>query len=255
MKGCFYKAGKNWEEEMEMMQGHPEVYGLSLQYWPYKASVEWVTCYIATHAERGSRLLDLMCGPGHLLGNIAQKRPDLQLLGIDIDAENIMCGRRLYPHISFDRGDILQWQCPLLFNVVLCTGALHHIPYEQQEIAIIKIAKAMETNGVAIISDCYVDPYKNETERRVAAAKLGYEYLRFALQKEAPDDVIKETLAILGNDVLRSEYKMSYEERKRVLERHFCGIRTIQTWPGGSLGGYGDYIHMCNVQTRSGRSF
>lgn len=221
-----------------------ETYEDSLQYWPYDLSLKTVIERVVKEAPQGGTVLDVMCGPGYLLGKLKEQRPDLSLTGVDIDARYIPYGQQKYPGINFQSGDALTWRPAEPADIVVCTGSVHHIPYEQQEAAIANIATMVKPGGVVIISDCYVDDYSNETERKAAAAKLGYEYLRVAIERNAPDKVIAWTADILWNDVFGKEFKPSLEKRLPLLERHFAKVETIHTWPGTGKG-YGDYIHIC----------
>lgn len=234
---------------MSQMKQLPEaeVYEKGLRYWPYRKSLDLVLNHVVVHAPRYGSLLDVMCGPGYLLGQIAQDRPDLNLKGVDIDERYVSYGREAYPKTSFEQGDILSWSPASQFDVVVCTGAVHHIPYEQQEAAIANIASFVKPGGLAIISDCYIDPYRNEAERKIAAARLGYEYLAETIRSGAPDDVVEWTADILRNDVLMHEFKPSLAKRIPMLVRHFSEMTTFKPWPIESGPGYGDYVHICTV--------
>jgi SAM-dependent methyltransferase len=238
-------------EEVAMKQlPESEIYKDGLAYWPYKDSLQAVLDHVITHTPQNGSLLDIMCGPGYLLGKIAEKRSDLVLYGVDIDARYVSHGNRTYERAVFERGDVLSWRPTAPFDVVVCSGAVHHVPYEQQERAIANIASIVKPGGFAIISDCYVDDYANEMERRLAAAKLGYEYLKVTIENGAPSTVLGWTVDILYNDVLMDEYKMSLEKRMAILRKHFRSISTLKAWPKSeqnfqSPSGYGDYIHVC----------
>jgi len=222
-----------------------ETYEEGLLFWPYKYSLETVLNRISALAPIGGTLLDIMCGPGYLLGLISKRRMDLRLTGVDIDERYVGHGKAVYPEeIDFQLGDVLDWKASEQFDVVVCTGALHHVPYDQQEAAIANIASLVKQGGVVVLSDCYVDDYTNETERKLAAAKLGYEYLINTITNGAPDRVIAWTIGILENDVMMEEFKPSLPKRLALLERHFASVTTTQPWPD-SDSGYGDYIHIC----------
>lgn len=223
-----------------------EVYEEGLLYWPYRASLEKVLDYIATHAPKCGDVLDIMCGPGYLLRRIAQKRSDLILMGVDIDERYVSYGRKTCPDVSFEQGDVLNWGPLISFEVVVCTGAVHHIPYEQQEAALANIASLVSPGGFAIISDCYVDDYSDEIERKLAAAKLGYEYLAETIRNGAPDKVVEWTVDILWNDVLMHEFKPSLAKRLPVLKKCFGKVITLKPWPTIESE-YGDYIHICSA--------
>lgn len=224
-----------------------EVYEQESTYWPYKKSLKKVLDIISRQAPKKGSLLDMMCGPGYLLGQIAEKRKDLSLLGVDIDKRYVRFSKEKYPKIKFEIGDVLKWKPKNLFDVVICTGSLHHISYEKQEEAVGRMAAMVKLGGFCIISDCYVDDYSNEKQRKLSAAKLGYEYLRETINNGAPDEVVKATIDILYNDVLRHEYKMSLKKRQPIFGKYFRTIGSFKTWPK-MKSGYGDYVHVLKLR-------
>lgn len=228
----------------------PETYEESLTCLPYRDSLRRVIDHVVEHALRGGSLVDVMSGPGYLLGEIGRARGDLSLTGVDIDPRYVAFGRKTYPNAVFRRRDVLFWKPVQKFDVVLCTGAIHHVPYERQERAIANIASLVKPGGFAVISDCYVNEYTNETERKRAAAKLGYEYLKATIDNGASDEVLQWALDILYNDVLMAEYKTSIEKRLPLLRKYFRSISSLKIWPNTEHGhfpptGYGDYVHVC----------
>lgn len=158
--------------------------------------------------------------PGYLLGQIAAQRKDLTLLGVDSDERYIDHSREKYPGINFEVGDILLWKPKEPFDVVICTGSLHHIPYEKQEEAVERMASMVKPSGFCIISDCHIDDYSDEKERKIAAAKLGYEYLRETINNGAPEDVVAATIDILHNDVMMDEFKTSLKKRLPIYKKY-----------------------------------
>ena|SRR3989338_8637374 len=221
-----------------------EIYDLGLLYWPYRTTLEMVQLHAVWKAPQGGRLLDMMCGTGYLLGRIQERRPDLKLYGVDIDERYVSHARAAYPEVTFDIGDVLEWKAALPYDMVVCAGSLHHVPYKQQEPAIARIAEMVKRDGVAIISDCYVDDYSDEVARKLAAARLGYKYLRHTIAAGAPESVISWTIDILSNDVLMHEYKPSLRQRLPLIRKHFARVSTTKTWPSVN-DGYGEYVHIC----------
>ncbi len=222
----------------------PKIYEQELLYMPYRESLRQVLDYISQNTPENGTLIDLMCGPGYLLGEIASKRKDLKLKGLDIDKRYIPYAKEKYLHLTFERGDILTWKPDGQYDVVICTGSLHHIPYDQQGTIVQKMASMVKSGGFVLISDCCVDDYSNETERQISAAKLGYEYLRETIQNGAPQPVIEATLEILWNDVLMKEFKTSMKKRQSLFEGIFNDVETLKTWPIFESE-YGDYISIC----------
>jgi len=222
-----------------------KIYEQELLYMPYKKSLAKVLEIINLQAPKNAALLDIMCGPGYLLGKIAKSRKDLALLGVDSDERYISFSKEKYPGINFEVGDVLTWQPNKPFEVVICTGSIHHISYEKQDLAIQRIAKMAVPDGLVIISDCHIDDYESETERKIAAAKLGYEYLISTIKNGATDEVIAATIDILDNDVMMNEFKTSVKKRMPIFKKYFKSVEVIKTWPDFDSE-YGDYIMVCS---------
>ncbi len=220
----------------------PEVYEQELVYWPYRESLREVKEIICSQIPPKGSLIDLMCGPGYLLGEICEKREDLTLSGLDLDERYIAYARKKYTNINFKVADVLSWSPKDRFDVAICTGALHHIPYEKQANVIKKMASMITPEGFCIISDCYIDDYSNETERKLAAAKLGYEYLKATILNGAPDEVVAPAADVLCNDVMMDEFKTSVERRMSAFTKNFGKLEFFKTWPLNYERRYGDYI-------------
>ncbi len=219
-------------------------YELGLSYWPYKESLRKVRDIVCTQTNQNGRVLDLMCGPGYLLGQISARRRDLLLHGVDLDNGNIDLAREQYPKIKFELEDVLTWESDEQFDCVLCTGAIHHLPYAGQEDLMKKMLAKTKVGGFGVISDPYVDSYSNEAERKISAARLGYKYLLETIKNGAPLEVIQDTIDILRNDVVMDEFKDSLERRAITFERVFGrdNLKTTKVWPDKFPSGYGDYI-------------
>ena len=227
------------------MEIDPKRYEEASRHWPCTAALETVVNFVIGRARKGGRLADVMCGSGYLLGEIAKVRPDLSLLGVDIDPRYVSYGREKYPGISFEEGNVLSWHPSEAFEVVTCTGALHHVARDMQELAIANIAAATSPGGLAIISDCYIEPYSNEMQRQLGALRLGTAYTKFAIRSGASMAVVNETLQIQCDDIAGKEFKTSIALREPVLKRYFHRVRTLQTWPLEPPTLLGDYVHLC----------
>lgn len=221
-----------------------DLYEQELQYWPYRESLIKVEDIICTQVPENGEILDLMCGPGYLLGKIHTRMPSFDLTGVDIDRRYVKYAREKYRGINFEQGDVLSWMPKQTqsFDAVICTGALHHIPYEKQASVIERMASMIRPSGFALISDCYISDYSNETQRKVAAAKLGYEYVKATIENGAPDACINVCIDVIHNDVLMDEFKTSLKKRMPIFNRVFDHVQTIKTWPKNDFRSYGDYV-------------
>lgn len=104
----------------------------------------------------------------------------------------------------------------------------------------------MKENGVAIFADPYIGDYTSETERKTAAAQLGYEYLLATVKNNAPASIIKAAVDILECDVMGLEYKSSMTKMELVFRKAFNEVKIYKTWPN-TESEYGDYYVICSL--------
>lgn len=198
---------------------------------------------IVKDVPRGGSVLDLCCGPGYLLGQIKNDRPDIRCVGVDLDSEFIAHARKRYPSIDFEIGDVLAWDATEKFDAIACTAGVHHIPLESQEKFIARMSTFFKEGGdmksFAIVGDPYIGDYETESERQLASLELGCEYLAEAIRNSAPPDVVKAGIGILENDLLLVEWKTSVRKQIACFRRHFAVVEENHVWPiGKNLGDY-----------------
>ncbi len=224
------------------MQNLPsaEVYEKEFKYFPWGILIREIQDFIVKSVPQNGRVLDLLCGTGYLLGELRKKRPDLNCVGVDMEPEFVEFGKRTYPEIEFVNADVRTWTSDESFDAVLCTAGLHHLPYSEHESFVAKIASLVSPTGFAMVADPYIDDYSNETERKVAAARLGYEYLADTVKSGASEDVVKAAVDILSNDVLGVEFKNSIKRTEPTFSKYFGYVEKHKTWPVHESE-YGDY--------------
>lgn len=216
-----------------------ETYEKEFRFMPWGILIDEVLEHAKTTPGNGS-VFDLLCGPGYLLGRLKETRPDLVFTGVDLEPEFIEYAKRNYKGIEFIAGDAVTWITEKRFDLVLVTAGLHHLPYDQQEAFIAKVSLLTKPGGRAIIADPYIDDYESETERKLAGAKLGYEYLAETIKNGGTNDVIEAAVGVLSNDVLLVEYKTSVVKMRPLFEKYFSNVAVHKTWPKEG-NGYGDY--------------
>jgi 2-polyprenyl-3-methyl-5-hydroxy-6-metoxy-1,4-benzoquinol methylase len=221
-----------------------EVYEQEFKYMPWGVLIDEIVAYVTKNTPEGGEVLDLMCGPGHLANKIYEARPDLTVHGLDIDERFISHARARYHDRwkNFVVSDVFDWKpTSWRHDVILCTGGIHHISYDRQEEVVAKIASGLDAGGFAICADPYIDDYTNETERQLAAAKLGHEYLTATIRNGATPDIVRATAQLIENDVCGVEFKTSVKKMRPVFEKHFLQIQERKTWPAQESE-YGDYL-------------
>ena len=218
-----------------------ETYEKEYVHFPWKSVVEKSIKFAVKNTPKNGKVLDLMCGTGYILSKIREQRPDLELVGIDNNKEFLKYAKK-YSKIKFECKNVLQWEPKIKFDLIICTGGIHHIPYGKQKTVIKKIVKALK--GKAFIADPFVRNYNTEEERKIAAAELGVEYVKATIKTKPDKDVLNASIDIMRNDVLGLEYKSSIKKMLPVYQKSFDKVKLIKTWPKRKSE-YGDYILIC----------
>jgi len=208
-----------------------EIYEKEFKFFPWGILIKKVIPEILKNAKKGSKILDLMCGPGYLLGKINKKGQNLQLTGLDLDKEFIRYAKKKYSRIKFIAADALKYKFKEKFDLILITAGLHHLPYSTQEKFIKKVSSLLEKGGKVILADPFISNFKTELQRKKAAAELGYEYLKSTLSKNPPEDMIEAAIDIMANDINKEEYKNSKVKIEEMVKKDFKILKFVKTWP------------------------
>jgi 2-polyprenyl-3-methyl-5-hydroxy-6-metoxy-1,4-benzoquinol methylase len=227
------------------MQNLPEAetYELEFKFMPWGLLIKEVLKYIIANVPYNGRVLDLMCGPGYLLGLIQKECPNSRCTGVDLESEFIRHAKAKHPGVYFCLDDATRWQSEEKYDVVICTAGVHHLPDEIQESFIQRLAGFVKPGGFAIVADPYIGVYSNPQERQLASAELGYEYLKATINNGAPKEVIQAALQVQWNDVMLDEWKTSANAMYAMLNRHFDkdSITARKTWPLDRTTEFGDH--------------
>jgi ubiquinone/menaquinone biosynthesis C-methylase UbiE len=117
---------------------------------------------IAADAPHGAEVLDVGTGPGILLVELARRRPDLRLTGIDLSADMISAATRNVARYA-DRvktrvGDVTALDYPDgSFDLVISSFSLHH--WDHPEAAVPELARVLRPGGRLRIYDFRYAPY------------------------------------------------------------------------------------------------
>lgn len=224
------------------MQNLPaaKVYEKEFKYMPWGILIHSLLDVIK-NTKRNAKVLDLMCGPGYLLGKINKIRPDLILTGVDLENEFINHAKNKYKKINFINEDAFKWNSKDKFDLIIVTAGVHHLPWNKQEKFIKKISTLLNEKGKVIIADPYIGNYSNEKERKLTSAKLGYEYLVATIENGGTNDVIKAAIDVMSNDIFLIEWKNSINKIETVVNKYFKKVKLVKTWPKIKSKDFGDY--------------
>lgn len=76
---------------------------------------------------RPRAILDVGCGPGHLLDDLHERFPGASFCGVDKAVQTIEENRRRLPWCRFEVLDIAEAHLTMHFDVVICSEVLEHV--------------------------------------------------------------------------------------------------------------------------------
>jgi deazaflavin-dependent oxidoreductase (nitroreductase family) len=126
--------------------------------WPQMRLLRLLVVRRATARIRSGLALDLGCGPGHLVVELATAAPDLGVTGLDLSAELLAKAEaRARAHgvgerVSFRRGDAALIPYPdASLDLVVSTLSLHH--WQDPPAVFDEVARVLRPDGAFVIFD------------------------------------------------------------------------------------------------------
>jgi ubiquinone/menaquinone biosynthesis C-methylase UbiE len=117
---------------------------------------------IATMAPEGGAILDVGTGPGVLLIELAKRRPDLRLTGVDLSADMIASAtRNLEPfgdRVMAQVGNVTSLPFPDgSFDLIVSSLSLHH--WDDPEAALPELVRVLRPSGRVCVYDFPFAPF------------------------------------------------------------------------------------------------
>jgi SAM-dependent methyltransferase len=81
-----------------------------------------------------SSVLDVGCGQGSPLEDIAKRKPGIELAGVDISPYAVELARQHMPTAQYSVLDLTTETLPRKFDLIICTDVLEHIPDDRAAI-------------------------------------------------------------------------------------------------------------------------
>lgn len=120
----------------------------------------------------GADVLDVGTGPGVLVDEIARRRPDVRLTGVDLSPDMVAAAernlRRFGDRVTMRVGDVTDLPFPDgSFDLIVSSFSLHH--WDHPEAAVPELARVLRPGGRIYIYDARFAPF----EKLAAAAEAG----------------------------------------------------------------------------------
>jgi ubiquinone/menaquinone biosynthesis C-methylase UbiE len=134
----------------------------ALARWPMRGVYRRIAQDLAAMAPTRGAVLDVGTGPGFLLVELAQRRADLTLTGVDLSADMVALAERNLAKVS-DRASARVADVVSLpfadeaFDLVVSSFSLHH--WEEPEAAVPELARVLRPGGALVIYDFTRAPF------------------------------------------------------------------------------------------------
>ena len=231
----------------------PESYEEEYRTWPWGALIDHAADIVLSVAPPGAAVLDYMCATGFLLNAISMQRNDLVLHGCEIHEPFVTYARHIRPALEIVHADALAFRPDRTYDVVLCTGGVHHLPFELQERFLDKICDECSPGGTIVIGEEAFRPYASEQERIASAVDLNTELILAGVERGCSLELMFAGLDLLRDDVLaRGEYKRNIHDWTSIISRRLELVDIVQTWKPESGGG--DFLFICRENRRGVRA-
>lgn len=230
------------------MDLHPDVYEEEIHVTPWITLLRRVAQRCAEIAPARGRLLDAMCGTGTLCREIHALRSDLYVTGVDNDVEVVSyANTRGGDRVRALHGDILEWQPEDAFDIITCTGGLHHVSPSSQPALLDRFRRWLKPGGRVILADPLIGEYGTERERQANVLQLGAAYIAAGISGGGSTEVLSALADILRRDLEKNEWKRTLSQVETLLSNRFVVIEQAKVWPNGTAE-YGDYYFVLESQ-------
>lgn len=171
-------------------------------------------------ALRGGRLLDVGCGTGHLACALAERYPDLRVLGVDLDADAIDGARAraerrdLADRVAFRRESAET--VTGAFDAAVFFMSLHEIDPAIRETLFERLGGVLGEDGVIVAFDEVYPAQVGEYDRLPFATGVETQWAELTLGADVPTRAAqRDLLAVAGFD---EQLRNTFAERFEVFE-------------------------------------
>jgi cyclopropane fatty-acyl-phospholipid synthase-like methyltransferase len=156
-------------------------------------------------ADDGDRVLDIGCGPGELLGALAD---GVAYTGVDLSPSYIASARRRFgARGTFRVGDAGELQTGgERFDIVLAIALIHHLDDTQSRHLFATAAAALAPGGRFVTLDCVRVPRQNPVARAIIDRDRGQHVRTAGGYEDLARESFGDVHSVVRHDMLRIPY-------------------------------------------------
>lgn len=202
-----------------------------------------VTNEIKNHLGFGKTLiLDLCCGTG-LLPQMLIGIKNIKYIGVDINKKFLESAQKKtknHDNFEYILQNAIKYEADLKFDIVILTSAYHHVENKLKIPLLQKIHKLLKKNGILIIYEKAIGPYKNEEEFKRSNKEFYLKRIEYLKETENKRLSKKQYNALMNICALSAsaeeEYKVDYNYIINNFNKAgFSIIKEIKIWPKENL--------------------
>ncbi len=233
----YFRRNFHWQSDGYLSRRSAEVYDLAVELLfagtadVMRRQVIPPVSRVVGDDARVVRLLDVACGTGRTLAQIACAHPRLRLYGLDLSPYYLQVARRVLadvPDVSLiaENAERLPFRSGY-FDVVTSVFLFHELPRPARRAVLAEMQRVLRPGGLLVIED---------SAQLVESGELAFFLGRFAAGFHEPfyRDYVRDDLAAAVADVgLRVESVESHFVAKVVVARKLAGARGPASVHGG----------------------
>lgn len=146
----YNKAAKNYQERFMEMELYHDTFDE----------------FCALIKKENPKVFEIACGPGNVTRYVLSKRPDFQILGIDLAPNMVELAKRNNPSADFRVMDCRHIdQLDNRFDAIICAFGMPYLSKKECAKLICDISKRLHPNGVVYLSAMEDDYWKSGYEK------------------------------------------------------------------------------------------
>ena len=160
----YYRRTFHWQTDGYFSEHSAEVYELGVELLfrgtadvMRRQIIPPITALVRTRGAEPLRLLDVGCGTGRTLHQLARTHPALRLHGVDLSPAYIRLARRRLADVAeltlaVENAEALPW-ADATFDVVTSVYMFHELPRNARRNAVRELARVVRPGGLVVIED------------------------------------------------------------------------------------------------------
>jgi ubiquinone/menaquinone biosynthesis C-methylase UbiE len=160
----YYRRTFHWQTDGYFSDFSAEVYELGVELLfrgtadvMRRQIIPPITAYVREHAGEPLRLLDVACGTGRTLHQLARTHPALRLHGADLSPAYIRLARKLLEDVAeltlaVENAEALPW-ADATFDIVTSVYMFHELPRNARRNAAREMLRVLRPGGLVVLED------------------------------------------------------------------------------------------------------